>query len=189
MSVFLQGDRIYLEPLSEKHLQPYSYIKWLNDPQINKFTSRGRVILTVKDGEDYIKNCQKPDRIVFAICDNKDSYIYEGGFCSQHFGNISLQQIDLCNRSAEIAILIGEKSAHGKGYGLEAARLLCAHGFNQLGLNRIYCGTHAENFGMQKLALKLGMREEGRSRKALFKNGEFADIINYGMLREDFKKE
>jgi RimJ/RimL family protein N-acetyltransferase len=42
---------------------------------------------------------------------------------------------------------------------------------------------------MQKLALKLGMSEEGRRREALWKNGIFADIVEYGLLNTVSEKE
>jgi RimJ/RimL family protein N-acetyltransferase len=53
-------------------------------------------------------------------------------------------------------------------------------------LHRIYCGTHAQNTGMQKLALKLGMRQEGCRREAILKAGRFADIIEYGILSREY---
>jgi RimJ/RimL family protein N-acetyltransferase len=177
--IFIKGERVILEPLDENHLGT-EYKQWLNDPEINRFTSRSSYPLNLAACKDYVQSCQSAERIVLAI-----SIEFPGQpHFKIHIGNISLQKINLINRTAELAILIGERQ--GEGYGLEAAKLVCAHGFNQLGLNRIYCGTHAENIGMQKLALKLGMQEEGRSRKALFKNGEFADVIHYGMLQEDF---
>jgi RimJ/RimL family protein N-acetyltransferase len=150
------------------------YLSWLNDPEINQYTSRGAYPVTETEARQYVATCQSSQRIVWAV------------FAPAHVGNISLQQIDLINRTAELAILIGDKTAQGKGYGLEAAKLACAHGFKQLGLNRIYCGTHQGNIGMQKLAERLGMRKEGQSRQALFKNGKFADILHYGLLKEEF---
>jgi [ribosomal protein S5]-alanine N-acetyltransferase len=167
----IKGDRVILD------------VQWLNDKDINRFTSRGFYPLTENEGAKYIQNCQSASRITLAIMipgkpPNKRNV---------HIGNIALQQINLLNRSAELAILIGEREAWGHGYGLEAAQLLCAHGFSELGLNRIYCGTHEKNIGMQRLAEKLGMQREGRSRQAMFKNGVFADVIHYGILKEEFQ--
>ena len=164
---------ITLHTFSEFTLQ---YLNWLNDPEINRYTSRGVYPVTEGQAMEYLETCQSQERIVWAIFEQDQ----------KHIGNISLQKIDLINRSAELAILIGEKSAHGKGYGLKAARLVCAHGFNALDLHRIYCGTHEDNMGMRKLAERLGMWEEGRSRQAFFKNGTFANVLNYGILKEEF---
>ena len=37
---------------------------------------------------------------------------------------------------------------------------------------------------MQKLALKLGFEQEGVRKEALFKNGHYIDIIEYGKLNK-----
>jgi RimJ/RimL family protein N-acetyltransferase len=58
-----------------------------------------------------------------------------------------------------------------------------------LNLERIHCGTAAGNAGMQGLARKLGMREEGRRRSHLFLEGERVDVLEYGILREEFRSE
>jgi [ribosomal protein S5]-alanine N-acetyltransferase len=184
--IFIRGERVTLEIFGKEHITD-AYRRWLNDPEVNLFTSRGYYPVTEAECDRYVQICQSPDRIVLAIKDMNEVFCDKKGNISHHLGNISLQKIDILSRSAELAIMIGEKSAWGKGYGLEASRLLCAHGFNQLGLHRIYCGTHAKNFGMQKLAFKLGMKEEGASRQAIFKDGVFADVIHYGMLKEEFQ--
>jgi RimJ/RimL family protein N-acetyltransferase len=184
VSRFLKGDRIRLAHFGP-HLVSLFYQKWLNDPEINRYTSRGRFPVTWDDCKQYAQTCQSESRIVMAILLNEGVVTAPSGDLTEHIGNITLQQINLFDCSAELAILLGERQ--GEGYGLEAARLLCTHGFNTLGLNRIYCGTHEENIGMQKLAIKLGMKEEGRRRQAIWKNGKFSDVIEYGILKEEFK--
>jgi len=39
---------------------------------------------------------------------------------------------------------------------------------------------------MKKLAIKLKMREEGLRREAIYKNGRYLDIVEYGVLRHEF---
>ena len=92
------------------------------------------------------------------------------------------------NRSAEFAIILGDKEYWGKGIGKEASSLIVKHGFEQMNLHRIYCGTSEENIAMQKLAASLGFKEEGRSRQEMFKNGSFKDVIRYGLLSDEFKQ-
>lgn len=86
------------------------------------------------------------------------------------------------NKSAEFAILLGDKEFWGKGLSKEAGKLLLQYGFDTLKLHRIYCGTSEANIPMQHLALSLGMELEGRRKEAMFKDGLFYDILEYGIV-------
>jgi len=105
---------------------------------------------------------------------------------NRHIGNLALKKLDLINRTAELAILVGEKDCWGKGYSKEACKLIMAHGFQILQLNRIACGTFSTNEGMIRLAAALGMKEEGRRREAVFKEGQYLDVIEFGILRSEW---
>jgi len=56
-------------------------------------------------------------------------------------------------------------------------------------LDHVYCGTASSNVGMKRLAIQMGMAEEGRRRKHLFLNRKWGDVIEYGVLRDEFKGE
>jgi len=117
------------------------------------------------------------DKLILAVVRSKDN---------RHIGNIALDNINLINRTAELTIVIGDKSQWQKGYGTEAARLVCDHGFLTLNLNRISCGTFENNIAMQKLAEHLGMVREGTRRKAVYKSGRYLNVIEYGVLRDEY---
>lgn len=171
--VFLTGAQIYLRILNEQDIEG-NYAMWLNDPEITHFNSHGRFPMTVDKLKKYVKESYISDTIlVLAVIDNETD---------KHIGNISLQSIDWINKSAEIAFLLGEKKYWGKNIMFEAGSLLIDHGFKMLNLHRIYCGTSSENIGMQKLANKLGMIKEGQRKDALFKNGKYLDVIEYGII-------
>lgn len=173
----LKSQQIYLRPL-ELSDSDGSYPGWLNTPEVCVYNSHGETLYTSEMAHAYITNTlNNPTIQVFAICLNHND---------QHVGNISLQQISAQNQSAEFAILIGEPSIYGKGIGYEAGKLLLEYAFTTLKLHRIHCGTHIQNIGMQNLALKLGMTKEGIRRDALFKNNHFADIVEYGLLYNDY---
>lgn len=152
------------------------YPSWFEDQDVCRFNSHGKFFKSMASLRSYVEAAGGDDRIVWAICHAQDG----------HIGNISLQDISFLNRHAEFAILLGDRRHWGKGVGLLAGRQLLAHGFNKLGLERVHCGTAAGNTGMQKLALALGMREEGRRRAHLFLDGAFCDAIEYGILRSEF---
>ena len=67
--------------------------------------------------------------------------------------------------------------------------MICDHGFFTMNLNRISCGTFDNNLSMKKIAHYLGMAEEGCRRKAAYKNGKFIDIIEYGVLRDEYESK
>ena len=151
------------------------YPGWLNDPEVCKYNSHGDASYTKEMAIEYIKSVQISTTCkVFAICT-----VYS----NLHIGNISLQQINHKNKSAEFAILVGNKDYWGKGFSKEAGKLIFDYGFNILKLHRIYCGTNKENILMQKLAIALGMKEEGCKKEALFKNGNFYDVLRYAITR------
>ena len=175
---FLNGETVYLRPLRESDADG-PYVSWLNDPDVCRFNSHRVFPYTRPAALDYIRGTLgNRQNLVLAVCLKEND---------RHIGNMSLSNIENQSSHAEYAVMMGEKDCWGKGYAKEAARLLLAHGFNALNLHRIYCGTSDENEAMQKLALYLGMQEEGRQREAHFKNGRYHDILLYGVLRQEFQ--
>lgn len=60
------------------------------------------------------------------------------------------------------------------------------YGFRTLGLNRIQARHLAHNPSSGRVMEKTGLRREGFSPQALKKDGEFRDIVLYGILRRDW---
>lgn len=154
-----------------------AYPTWFQDAEVCQHNSHGKFLKTKDYFNAYIQASNQEDRVVWAICHIEDG----------HVGNVSLQEISFINRTAEFAILLGDKRHWGKGLGLLVGKALLLHGFNKLNLERIYCGTAATNQGMIKLACTLGMTLEGTMRQHLFLDGERVDSVFYGVLREEFK--
>ncbi len=173
---FLTTARTYLRNLQESDASG-TYSEWFNDEEVCRWNSHHRFPMSVEDVRQYAaESSSARDRVVFAVIATDTD---------RHIGNISLQSIDYINRSAEFAIVFGERDYWGKGLASEASRVVVAHGFSELNLNRIYCGTPEGNAGMIRLAAALGMKEEGRSRQAFFKAGQYHDVIHYGLLSNE----
>jgi RimJ/RimL family protein N-acetyltransferase len=175
--IFLRGERLVLRALQPGDADG-PYAGWFNDPEVCRFNSHGTHPYLREHALAYIESIRhsKTD-LVLAIEDVGRRV---------HVGNIALQAINPINRSAELAIVLGDPEIRGKGYGAEAGKLIVRHGFETLGLNRIGCGTSEDNEAMRKLAAQLGMREEGRRRAAMWKRGRFVDLIEYGVLASEF---
>jgi RimJ/RimL family protein N-acetyltransferase len=168
---FLDGKNVGLRRISEND-DLSNYIKWFNDQEVTKYSTHGKFPMTEKDIRSFISSINNTSL-------HLSIFLKETG---EHIGNMSLQSIDMISRSAEFAVIMGESKYWGKGYSYEAADLLIRHGIQKLNLRRIYCGTAEENIGMKKLALKLGMSEEGRRKEAFFFMGTYMDIIEYGLV-------
>jgi [ribosomal protein S5]-alanine N-acetyltransferase len=175
--IFLKGERIHLRALEESDLTNY-YLQWLNDEEVCRYNSHAVFPNTEGKMRSYFTSLQDQDRSIVLAIIHTDS--------KKHIGNVSFQNINWISRNAEFAILLGDKEFWGYGYGEEAAKLIVGYGFERLNLHRIYCGTLQGNEGMKKLTKKLCMKEEGLRRQAIFKNGEYVDIIEYGVLRNEF---
>lgn len=73
--------------------------------------------------------------------------------------------------------------ARGQGVMTAAARLACAFGFDQLGLERIEWWAGVGNTGSRRVAEKLGFTVEGTCRARLAHRGERLDAWVGGLLR------
>ena len=87
----------------------------------------------------------------------------------------------------ELAVLVGDPSAWGKGVAREAERQACVHAFRELGTHRIHAEIPATNQAAQKVVTHLGFRQEGLERKAILRGDEAIDNQIWGLLPEDFK--
>ncbi len=176
---FLAGERLYLRALEPADAEG-PYVGWFNDAEVCRGNSHHVYPYTPEAARAYIERArQTRDDLILAMV------VREG---HRHIGNLALEGIHRVNRSADFAIMVGERDTWGKGYAKEAAVLLIGHGFEALNLHRVSCGTFEDNEGMRRLALALGMKEEGRRRQAVFKNGRYVDVIEFGILAEEWRK-
>ena len=86
----------------------------------------------------------------------------------------------------ELAVLVGEPSAWGKGVAREAERQACNRAFSEHGAHRIHAEIPASNEAAQKVVTFLGFRREGVMRKAIRRGDERIDNQVWGLLPEDF---
>jgi RimJ/RimL family protein N-acetyltransferase len=174
---FLNGPTVYLRGLRDEDAEG-CYPDWFNDAATCTGNSHHIYPYSREQSLAYIRESrERQDRLVLAV-------VLRDG--DRHVGNVALQDIHPIHHSAELTMVIGDAAARGKGVGLEAARLLCVHGFNTLNLHRIACGTFSNNRAMMALAQRLGMKKEGRRREAAFKEGRWLDVVEFGLLRVDF---
>ncbi|MFT5937048.1 MAG: anaerobic magnesium-protoporphyrin IX monomethyl ester cyclase [Pseudohongiellaceae bacterium] len=92
-------------------------------------------------------------------------------------------------RRAEFLIGIVEPEDVDTGIGLEASLLVFDFSFNVINLNKLVSIVYSSNSDAQKSTLSLGFSQEGVFRKHFLerKSQHFIDLIQNGMLQEDFR--
>ncbi len=88
-----------------------------------------------------------------------------------------------------IGISIYDPEYWNQGIGFEALTLWCNYLFySDLNLVRLDIRTWSGNYGMMRLAEKLGFTKEAVFRNARIVNGLYYDSIGYGVLKEEWVK-
>ena len=87
----------------------------------------------------------------------------------------------------ELGIMIGDRNYWGRGYGRDAVKLLLHYGVHYLNGRRIELTTHAKNERAIRCYLACGFVEEGRPRKVVWIEGEYTDLVNMSILREEWE--
>ena len=88
-----------------------------------------------------------------------------------------------------IGIVIYDSQNWGKGYGYEALGMWCEYLFKaESKLVRLDLRTWSGNFGMIKLAEKLGFTREATFRDARIVDRKYYDGLGYGILRKEWKE-
>ena len=101
-------------------------------------------------------------------------------------GTALLAGVDAVHGRAELRLLL--KSKHwGQGYGREAATVLLAHAFGDLGLRRIEAETPPANTGSLKALEALGFKREGYLRQRWLVRGQTQDSVLLGLLAAEFQ--
>jgi RimJ/RimL family protein N-acetyltransferase len=101
-------------------------------------------------------------------------------------GDLSLAWVSREHAGGEIGFLL-HPDHQGRGYGLEAARVLLDLGFGELGLHRLIGRADARNTASIRLMERLGMRREAHLVDNEFIKGEWTDEVICAILRREWE--
>ena len=180
----IYGERLRLRAIEREDVK--RYYEWVNDPEVTYGLSL-YLPMSNLDEERWLESATQrdPNEKPLAI-------EVQQGEEWKLIGNCRVFGIEWVNRSGELGIMIGDKSAWNRGYGTEVMTLLLRHCFETLNLNRAFLRVYAENARAQRAYEKAGFVEEGRMRQAVFKHGKYEDVVIMSVLRSEWfagKKE
>lgn len=96
---------------------------------------------------------------------------------------------DADNPYPEVGFGIPQASEQGKGYAKESLRLLVDYLFAGYPVERIMAFTDQENASARHVLEKNGFQLEGKLRRSMFRDGQWRDMLIYGILRQEAKLE
>jgi RimJ/RimL family protein N-acetyltransferase len=99
-------------------------------------------------------------------------------------GDADLRHVDLAARTAEFAILVGERNVQGRGFGTRFTLMLHALAFLTLGLEHIYVAIIPKNRGSLRLFEKLGYRDDDSPAARSYVDQD--DDVTKSFSREEF---
>jgi len=109
---------------------------------------------------------------------------YEGQFA----GVTSLYEPDLQRRVARFSIVIGDKSAWGKGLGTEVTKQVVAHAFDTLALNKVNSDYLQPNSASAVIHERLGFEKEGLLRQDAWRQGRWVDRVVLSILADEWRE-
>lgn len=149
------------------------YYRWMNDPGVLEHLD---TLYPVSHAEEVFRLHQAAN-----VAYERVSLAVET-LAGVHIGSCVLRSASPESRSAAIGITIGERQYWDGGYGTETMRLLCRFGFEVMNLHRIQLEVLAGHARGRHVYEKLGFRDEAVRRHALYKNGEYHDVMVMGLL-------
>ena len=175
--VFLSGGSVFLRmPNIESDIIHGRWHEWFNDSEITKYLVHG-VYPIDKSGEaELIKEeMKRASSLILCVIEKEKN---------KHIGVISLKNIDLINRTAEISIVMGPNQ--NSIAAIEAMSLLMRHAFDRLNLSLLYSGQHEALWKWVNTLSLIGFGIDGFRKQAGFRKGKSYGILHTSVSSEDF---
>jgi len=169
----MAGEKIYLNPIQESDISILA--NYMNDDHIKLFGRNCGSAIYEKRMKDHLEESQKDQ--VYTIFQKDNNTIV---------GDISINFIDLYNRSGMLSIVIHGEENRGKGFGKEAILLILKHAFIDINLESVHLGTWEYNKAALHLYEKIGFKFIGRRRNRRIVGNKYYDEIMMDMISKEY---
>ena len=176
-AVVLENDFVRLEPLEERHREPLRAAG--NDPELWRFAN---VNLNNIDFDSWMaqrfKEIEKAGELTWAVFDKASQ---------SHVGSTSYLAVVPAHKRVEIGWTWYSKAVWAGAVNPSCKRMLFAHGFETLGLNRIELKLDARNTRSFKAIERLGAKFEGIHRSHMVRpDGRLRDTAWFSVIAEEW---
>jgi len=174
----LRSKNVLLRPMRASDIQRQRV--FFQDAELAELDSTSPQVYANIDVEEFVQ-------LRLVSNDETESFfaIEMGG---EYVGYGGLMNLKNSNRVFELGIVIGDRRYWNRGYGKEIVRLLLQHGFCKLGGRKIELTTHQRNERALACFSACGFREHRRIHGATLFDGQYVDMIEMSISREEWKQ-
>jgi len=167
------GKKCYLSPIDVNDVEIFT--EWVNDMEVLKYFDLYPLTISLENEREMITNLSK-----------EHNYSIINLETNEMIGNCGFVNVEHINQTAEVGIIIGNKTYWNKGYGTEALSLLIDFGFKALNMHNIMLRVYENNKGAVRCYEKIGFKTMGIRREALHRDLMKQNVIYMDILSKDF---
>ncbi len=173
-SLIAASNTLLLCPFTEADIVD-NYISWLNEPEVVRFSNQRHRHHDQESCLAYLRTFFGSDNLFLGIriADDRRLIGTMTAYISTHHG------------TADMGLLIGERSLWGRGLGLEAWSLLMRYLLQTRKLRKITGGAARCNVGMVRIMERSGMQLEATKVQQEIIEGEPQDVLYFAKFSPD----
>lgn len=180
----IEGKAIYLRKFEPIHLNDPNYFNWLKDVDVMKYIGREEYLndISFEEVEDYVNKIWE-DRysVFFAVHDKKTNNFI--GTTKINYVN----ELGFSTKTADIGIMIGDKSFWGKGIAKDVLYTISCYCFEILNLRKLTAGALDANIAVIKAFDRIGYKREALMREKIIIQNKYYDQILFGCFNNELK--
>jgi RimJ/RimL family protein N-acetyltransferase len=154
------------------------YVKWISDPEINKYSQNRYRTFTLESQIKYVQEMfDSPNHCLYGIFHHK-----------KHIGNVLLGPIDWINNVCDARVVIGYKKYWGRKILYNCSLKIYTTFFAQYPFFKICITAYSNNLPSIFAAKKLGFVKEGHKKHHRVFENTRVDLLEYSLFLEYGKK-
>ena len=162
------GDGVCLRLFQESDISD-TYVSWLNDPEVVKYSNQRFLNHTIESSHNYLKSFIGTNNIYMAVEDKVTKELH---------GSITAYK-QIHHSIVDIGLLIGNKKSWGKGVGFEAWTLMMNFLFTQCNVRKVTGGSLEVNAAMIRIMEKSIMTHEATKKNQELFNNKPVDVLYF----------
>jgi ribosomal-protein-alanine N-acetyltransferase len=170
----LRGQGIELRLFGEQHINE-QYLGWLNDPEVVRYSNQRLRRHDDASSRVYLQSFQGGGNLFLAVC-----LSHSGKFVGTMTAYFSVP-----HETADMGILIGDRSCWGQGVGKDAWSTLMSLLLESGKVRKVTGGTLRCNVGMVNVMSKTGMSLDGVRVGQELVEGVPQDVLYYARFRNE----